>query len=171
MLRERRQEQELTLTALAKELNVTKSYLSMLESGRRQPADDQFEAIGNALQIPADVLRVAAGRLPPDVATVVPERAETIVSAIRREDASARVTFARELSVEFQEVVLKAAARPGPSDDIQPFPEGLRAGKNSQAYRAHSYHTKVPPEAIEKLIRHHTSEGSHVGLCDPHPAA
>lgn len=78
---------------------------------------------------------------------------------------------ARELSVEFQEVVLKAAARPGPSDDIQPLPEGLRAGKNSQAYRAHSYHTKVPPEAIEKLIRHHTSEGSHVGLCDPHPAA
>ena len=43
--------------------------------------------------------------------------------------------------------------------------------KNSQAYRAHSYHTKVPPEAIEKLIRHHTNEGSHVGLCDPHPAA
>ena len=32
-------------------------------------------------------------------------------------------------------------------------------------------HTKVPPEAIEKLIRHHTSEGSHVGPCDPHPAA
>lgn len=162
LLRERRQEQQLTLTALATELDVTKSYLSMLESGRRQPADDQFEAIEKALQIPADILRVAAGRLPPDVANAVPERAETIVSAIRRDDASARVTFARDLSARFQQVVLDAAAGAGPADDILPFPEGLRAGKNSQAYRAHSYHTKVPPEAIEKLIRHHTSEGQLV---------
>lgn len=162
LLRERRQEQELTLTALAGELGVTKSYLSMLESGRRQPADDQFEALAHALEIPADVLRVAAGRLPPDVATAVPDKAETIVSAIRRDDAGARVTFARDLSVGFQRVVLEAAAGDGPADDVPPFPEGLRAGKNSQAYRAHSYHTKVPPEAIEKLIRHHTSEGQLV---------
>ena len=57
------------------------------------------------------------------------------------------------------------------SKELRSRQEGLRAGKNSLAYRAHSYHTKVPPEAIEKLIRHHTNEGSHVGLCDPHPAA
>lgn len=161
-MRERRQEQNLTLTALARELGVTKSYLSMLESGRRQPADDQFEALARALEIPADVLRVGAGRLPPDVATAVPDKAETIVSAIRRDDAGARVTFARDLSVGFQRLVLEAAAGDGPADDVPPFPQGLRAGKNSQAYRAHSYHTKVPPEAIEKLIRHHTSEGQLV---------
>ena len=80
----------------------------------------------------------------------------------QRDDAGARVTFARDLSVDFQRVVLEAAAGDGPADDVPPFPEGLRAGKNSQAYRAHSYHTKVPPEAIEKLIRHHTSEGQLV---------
>ena len=153
---------EFTLTALAGKLGVTKSYLSMLENGRRQPADDQFDALARALEIPADVLRVAAGRLPPDVATAVPDKAETIVSAIRRDAAGARVTFARDLSPGFQRVVLEAAAGDGPPDDVPPFAEGLRAGKNSQAYRAHSYHTKVPPEAIEKLIRHHTSEGQLV---------
>jgi DNA modification methylase/transcriptional regulator with XRE-family HTH domain/predicted RNA-binding Zn-ribbon protein involved in translation (DUF1610 family) len=162
LLRERRQEQELTLTALARELGVTKSYLSMLESGRRQPADDQFEALAHALAIPADVLRVAAGRLPPDVAIAVPDKAESIVSAIRRDDAGSRVTFARDLSTNFQRIVLECAAGSGPAADVPPYPERLRAGKNSQSYRAHSYHTKVPPEAIEKLILHHTNEGQVV---------
>src|SRR5205085_918090 len=105
---------------------------------------------------------VAAGRLPPDVATAVPERAETIVSAIRREDAGARVTFSRDLSTDFQRLVSRGAAAAGPPEKVPPFPDQLREGKNSQAYRAHSYHTKVPPEAIQKLIRHHTSEGQLV---------
>ena len=162
LLRERRQEQGLTLTALAGELGVTKSYVSMLESGRRQPADDQFDVLAQTLEIPADILRVAAGRLPPDVATAVPDRAETIVSAIRRDDAGARVTFPLELSSGFQSVVLQSATSEGPPNNVRPFPNALREGKNSQAYRAHSYHTKVPPEAIEKLIRHHTAEGQLV---------
>ena len=50
LLRERRQEQGLTLTALAGELGVTKSYVSMLESGRRQPADDQFDVLAQTLE-------------------------------------------------------------------------------------------------------------------------
>ncbi len=162
LIRERRQEQGLTSTALAAELGVTKSYMSLLESGRRLPSDDQFEALARALDIPADLLRVAAGRLPPDVVTAVPEKARTIVSAIRREDEAARVTFPRDLAPDFQQVVLAAAAAAGPPDDTPPFPEGLRAGKNSQAYRAHSYHTKAPPEAIGRLIHHHTSEGQLV---------
>lgn len=162
LLRARRQEMGLTLACVAEELGVTKSYVSMLESSQRQPPDGQFDALARALEIPADMLRVAAGRLPPDVATALAAKVETIVSAIRRDDTGARLVFPSELSAEFKELVLQSVSDAGPPEDIPPFHEGLRAGKNSPAYRAHSYHTKVPPEAIEKLVRHHTVEGQIV---------
>lgn len=161
LLRDRRQEKEMSLTSLARALGITKSYLSMIESGQRYPTDDQFEGLAIALEVPADVLRVAAGRLPPDVASAVPGKIDAIVSAIRRDDSGAKVTFSRELSDGFRRRIEEGIAD-SPPDDIDPFLEHLRAGKNSQAYRAHSYHTKVPPEAIDKLVRHHTSEGQIV---------
>jgi hypothetical protein len=37
-----------------------------------------------------------------------------------------------------------------------------RGRKNTPAYNAHSYPTKVPPEAIEPFIRHHTRPGDLV---------
>ncbi|WP_367394709.1 DNA methyltransferase [Cupriavidus sp. Agwp_2] len=161
LLRDRRQERGLSLTSLAKTLGIAKSHLSMIESGNRQPTDEQFEALSIALEVPADVLRVAAGRLPPDVASAVPGRADAIVSVIRRDDSGAKVHFSRELSDTFQRTIREQLAD-GPSVDIAPYLDHLRAGKNSQAYRAHSYHTKVPPEAIDKLVRHHTNEGQIV---------
>jgi len=161
LLRDRRQEKGISLTSLAEALGFAKSYLSMLESGQRHPTDEQFEALSIALEVPADVLRVAAGRLPPDVASAVPGRVDAIVSAIRRDDSGAKVTFSRNLSDSFQRLI-QGQIGDSPSNDIDPFLDNLRAGKNSQAYRAHSYHTKVPPEAIDKLVRHHTSEGQIV---------
>ena len=161
LLRDRRQEKGLSLTSLAETLGVAKSYLSMLESGQRHPTDEQFEALAIALEVPADILRVAAGRLPPDVANAVPGRVDAIVSAIRRDDSGAKVTFSRELSAGFQRRILDGIADATPND-IGPYLDHLRAGKNSQAYRAHSYHTKVPPEVIDKLVRHHTREAQIV---------
>ena len=38
----------------------------------------------------------------------------------------------------------------------------ISGGRNSAFYLAHSYHTKVPPEAIEPFIRHHTEPGDVV---------
>jgi DNA modification methylase len=46
-------------------------------------------------------------------------------------------------------------ARPPSTDEI-------RGGKGSIFYRAHSYHTKVPPEGIVGLIRHYTDPGDVV---------
>lgn len=151
----------MSLTSLAVSLGIAKSYLSMLESGHRHPTDEQFEALSIALEIPSDVLRVAAGRLPPDVASMVTGKADAIVSAIRRDDSGAKVTFPRDLSEGFKGRIFEKMAD-APPEDAAPFLEHLRAGKNSQAYRAHSYHTKVPPEAIDRLVRHHTSEGQIV---------
>lgn len=41
----------------------------------------------------------------------------------------------------------------------EPSAVDVSEGKNSKIYRAHSYHTKVPPLAIVPLIKHYTDEG------------
>jgi DNA modification methylase len=45
------------------------------------------------------------------------------------------------------------------ADKLNPLPEDLVAGKNSYVYDAHTYHTKVPPQAITRLIEHYTRPG------------
>ncbi len=40
--------------------------------------------------------------------------------------------------------------------------ENLVAGKNTYVYDAHTYHTKVPPQAIARLIEHYTQPGDLV---------
>ena len=162
LIRTRRSELGFALSALADQLHVSKSYVSMLESGDRTPADEQFEPLARVLEMPADLLRVAAGKLPPDVSSALPDRAETIVSSIRRADPGARIVFPKQLSDDFRQLLEVSVREAGPSTNIEPFCAQLRVGKNSSTYRAHSYHTKVPPQAIERLVRHHTSEGQVV---------
>jgi len=43
-----------------------------------------------------------------------------------------------------------------------PFAQPVKASKGSAIYRAHSYHTKVPPEGIIPYIEHYTSPGELV---------
>jgi DNA modification methylase len=49
----------------------------------------------------------------------------------------------------------------------EPFSGDVSEGKNDPIYNVHSYHTKVPPKAIEKFIKHYTYEGDIVldGFC------
>jgi DNA modification methylase/predicted RNA-binding Zn-ribbon protein involved in translation (DUF1610 family) len=44
----------------------------------------------------------------------------------------------------------------------KPFSGNIRAGKNTYVYDAHTYHTKVPPEGIAKLIEYYTTPGQVV---------
>jgi len=44
----------------------------------------------------------------------------------------------------------------------EPYNDSISAGKNSYAYDAHTYHTKVPPQGIERLINYYTKEGDVV---------
>lgn len=53
------------------------------------------------------------------------------------------------------------AAKPAKDVDV-PNIETIVAGKNTYVYDAHTYHTKVPPEGIELLIRHFTDKGDVV---------
>ena len=43
--------------------------------------------------------------------------------------------------------------------DREPYVFDLKENKNDNIYSAHSYHTKVPPEGIRKLIEHYTNTG------------
>ncbi len=45
---------------------------------------------------------------------------------------------------------------------LKPLPEALAAGKNTYVYDAHTYHTKVPPQAIACLIEHYAAPGGLV---------
>lgn len=42
---------------------------------------------------------------------------------------------------------------------LKPLPEELVAGKNTYVYDAHTYHTKVLPQAIARLIEHYAEPG------------
>jgi DNA modification methylase len=46
--------------------------------------------------------------------------------------------------------------------NVEPFVGDVSEGKNDKIYVAHSYHTKVPPKAIEKYIKHYTKPGDIV---------
>lgn len=58
--------------------------------------------------------------------------------------------------------MLAASAARGSTPSLPPFDADLRVGKNSTVYRAHSYHTKVPPDAIAPVIEHFTRPGDVV---------
>lgn len=56
-----------------------------------------------------------------------------------------------------------ATAPVGPPGSVQqPFSGSIRAGKNTYVYDAHTYHTKVPPEGIAKLLEYYTKPGEIV---------
>ena len=49
-----------------------------------------------------------------------------------------------------------------PKHRVTPIASPVYGSKNTPAYNAHSYPTKVPPEAIEPFLRHHTRPGDLV---------
>lgn len=50
----------------------------------------------------------------------------------------------------------------GGIDYREPLSQGAGGAKNTPAYNVHSYPTKVPPEAIEPFVEHHTAPGGWV---------
>ncbi|NQT19894.1 MAG: hypothetical protein HQ592_09325 [Planctomycetes bacterium] len=57
---------------------------------------------------------------------------------------------------------LRAGRAPHNGYPDEPFSADVRAGKGTSFYRAHTYHTKVPPQGIEAFIAHYTQPGQVV---------
>jgi len=57
---------------------------------------------------------------------------------------------------------IASAKAPAGGYPDEPFSADVRAGKGTSFYRAHTYHTKVPPQGIEAFIAHYTRPGQVV---------
>lgn len=68
------------------------------------------------------------------------------------------------------ELVRKLGKTYNPESDgysREPFVSDVSEGRTDQIYNIHSYHTKVPPQAIQKYIEHYTEKGDIIfdGFC------
>ena len=147
VIRSRREALGLSQTQLARSLGVTKSLLSLFENGKRQPTKSQIAVLADLLRLPVDILLLDSGRLPEDVCGAFKKNAAEAVAAVRQRTEGQAVAYPiapRAFPLP------KATSAPEPAN---PLPERIDVRKNSTSYRAHSYHTKVPPQAIQPFIR------------------
>jgi DNA modification methylase/DNA-directed RNA polymerase subunit RPC12/RpoP/DNA-binding XRE family transcriptional regulator len=156
LIRERRSERGISMQDLASRASISEPYMSMIESGKRAPTVDQLLVFSRELDLPEELLRLSAGRLPEDVEKALASRAATITAYVRQDTEQKAVDLPRSLKPEIAQEFITDRAAPKPRGS---FSGDVRVGKNTTSYRAHSYHTKVPPEAIEPLLLHFTRKG------------
>lgn len=160
VIRVRRMQRGLSQADLARHLGKEKSFISMVESGARPLSHDDAGVLASVLDLPEELLRLATGGLPEDVEKTLPQRAALVTTAVRQAAEEYALRLGDGLDPEWRK-------RLGATHPVKPgagsgFEGTIRAGKNSTTYRAHSYHTKVPPEAIVPLIEHYTRPGDVV---------
>lgn len=83
-IRRRRERREMTLTELARRVEVSIAYLSRIERERENPPPDHLiSALAVALGAPPDELFAAARRLPPDLRA----RTDRVIAVYRQQAA------------------------------------------------------------------------------------
>lgn len=84
LLRRLRAERGESLRAAARGLGVDPSYLSRVENGEKTPSAQLQERAIEHYQVNADLLYLAAGRVPPDVVAILREHPQLL--AMLREE-------------------------------------------------------------------------------------
>jgi HTH-type transcriptional regulator, competence development regulator len=86
-LRRQRERRDMTLTELARRVDVSIAYLSRIERERENPPPDHLiTALAGALSLPVDDLFAAARRLPPDLRA----RTQHVIAVYRQQAAGGR---------------------------------------------------------------------------------
>jgi DNA modification methylase/DNA-binding XRE family transcriptional regulator/DNA-directed RNA polymerase subunit RPC12/RpoP len=155
-LRSRREALGLSQTQLARTLGVTKSLLSLIENGKRQPTKEQVSLLAKTLRFPPDLLLLDVGRLPDDIHGAFQTNAAEAVAAVRQRTEAHAIGYPSA-----PRVLPMPSSRKAPNT-VEPIPDRINVRKTSTSYRAHSYHTKVPPEAIQPFIRAFTRPGETI---------
>jgi DNA modification methylase/transcriptional regulator with XRE-family HTH domain/DNA-directed RNA polymerase subunit RPC12/RpoP len=153
-IRDRREQLGLSQADLAKALSVSKSFLSHIEAGKRHPSEEQISVLADVLCMPPELLVLASGRLPHDVRDAFSTNAAEAVAAVRQRTESQAISYPHVPRT----LPLPKAAIAFAKETVVP-PERIDVHKTSASYRAHSYHTKVPPKAITPFIRAYTRPG------------
>jgi DNA modification methylase len=125
----------------------------LIEAGKRSPTDDQVARLAHILGLPGSLIALGTGRLPEDVKGAFGANAANVVAAVRQ------ITDAQPLAIATSPVAVPLPRKEVEALTRSSIPERINAAKTSAPYRAHSYHTKVPPEAILPFIREFTQPG------------
>ena len=156
-IRRRREQLGLSQSELATLIGVSKSYLSLVEAGKRNLASDQVKILSTSLQMPEDLLTLSGGRLPDDVTRIIETEAASVVAALRQKAESHPIRM-----VPAPERPPRQITRKGKQTSNISIPEHISVSKGTAAYRAHSYHTKMPPDAITPFIKAFTRKNETV---------
>ena len=161
-IKQRRKAVGLSQAALAERIGVDKSYLSLVENNRRTPTEEQVEKMCSILGLPSELLLLEAGRFPKDVKHVVEGDAPTVTAALRERAEHRAVAYPTQPETRVRRRGRSAAAPAMRTDVAADIPAVIEVSKASTIYRAHSYHTKVPPAAIAPFIDAFTEPGDLV---------
>jgi len=156
-IRLRREQLGLSQSEVATSLGVSKSYLSLVESGKRSLTSSQAKELSRRLRMPEDLLILGWGKLPDDITRIIETEAPAVVAALRQQIESHPLNI--RSSPQKPPITID---RKGKLINSVSIPELISVSKGNTAYRAHSYHTKVPPEAITPFIKAFTRENETV---------
>lgn len=154
-IKNRRENMGFSQKDVAERLGVDKSYVSAVENGKRSLTHEQALLLSEMLDFPVDPLLIASGRFPPDVEALMRNDVAKATIAVR--------TVTEQTPAEYptEPRWLPSPKRSRGSVDGS-VPAVLSVTKTASAYRAHSYHTKVPPAAITPFIEAFTRPGDTV---------
>lgn len=159
LIKRRREGLGLSLQELADKVSVSKSFLSRIESGERSLSDSQAAALAHVLGAPAELLLLESGRLPADVQGAIDADAVGVTSALRARSERKAVAYPSAPSRSFLVTPTPRVIR---AENASSIPTRIEVSKATTTYRAHSYHTKVPPSAIRPFIEAFTDPGDLV---------
>lgn len=149
LIRARREAKSWSLGNMAERIGVTSSFLSLVENGKRQLSEKQATDIALLLGIPTELLLLGSGRLPDDVVGAIRFDAANAAAAIRQSTEKGVVDFPTSPRV----IIQNQGGESKASSLVGAIPTRVTVSKTSASYRAHSYHTKVPPAAITPFIQ------------------
>lgn len=158
-IRSRRKALGLTLDAVAQRLDVTRSYLSRIETGQRVATEKQSNALADILAMPVELVLIDCGRLPSDVYGAIQTDAAGVTAIVRSRAEHDAIVYPStpHRSPKVKSAPIKISTQAGSE-----LSTTIAVSKASTSYRAHSYHTKVPPSAITPFIEAFTKPGDWV---------
>jgi len=157
-IKTRRKSLGLSLDEIGEKLGVSKSYMSYVESDERALTESQAESLSTILGLPVDLILLSSGRLPSDVRQAISADAAEVTASVRQKYEQHALTYPDRPLHPLPAVSLQKVEKLSPGV----IPERVEVSKTTAEYRAHSYHTKVPPEAIKPFIRALTKPGDLV---------